>query len=169
MMKRKKFLTGTIVLVLIISSCQSNNLNRLHKYKDDFYNGDYDFDVKRLPLIKPYVSLRSPVDTTFWLCDLKTRDISYTLSANGEQFYVSKKFIVIACANKCSFGGQLTDTVFYLMTLKDSLEYAFKTKNELNRKIDSLFGAEEIELKDFNSVYELYHKTGKLPWLSDDD
>jgi hypothetical protein len=167
MMKWTTFLASFIALILVISfSCKSNNH---HKYKDSFYNGDYDFDVKRLPLIRPYVSLQSPVDTSFWLCDLRTNNISYTSSANGEQFYVSKEFIVIACSNKCFFDGQLTDSVFYLMTPKDSLEYAFKTKRELNRKVDSLFGVKDVELKDFNSVYKQYHKTGKLPWLSDDD
>lgn len=168
-----KWIAGIIVFICLIiaicPSCKSNNHNRRHKYKDSFYNGDYDFDVKRMPLIKPYVSLSSSVDTSLWFCNLRTHNISYTSSANGGQFYVNKDFIAIACTKKCSFDGQLTDSVFYLLSPKDTMEFAFRTKAELTRKVDRLFGVKHIELKSFRAVYEQYHKTGKLPWLSDEE
>lgn len=112
---------------IVLASMLSTSCNYLSKEQDEFYYSKGETDLRRIPLIKPYVI--QDTYTNFWLIDYFYYDKKrpWNDRQKVDYFSIVDSAIIIGC-NNCIWDGEEHKNVYTVIIPKHHIEKTFTDK-----------------------------------------
>ena len=168
-MKPIRYITFIFVLMTMVCGC--NGSSPRFQSSDPFYRSSGGRDFLRIPLIKPYDTIKGD-EKYGWTIDLKvspSKEATYYISIKDvKKIAIEKGMILVYTPYKEESAEGLGEKVLYWFVLfpERNTEKGFDNENEFQKYIQDN-GLQKPTWLDPNMVFQQFDKTSCLDWIPD--
>ena len=150
---------SVLILGICLAACNSDCSER-----NEFYKSKGDFDLRRIPLIRPYVIVDTRTD--YWLVDYFYFDKNkpWNNRQRVDRFTIVDSVIVIEC-NDCVYDGEEEKGVYTVVIPKNKFEKTFTNRKDYQ----GFLIKNNIKPKEMyrpTDTYLSWEKGAHLPWAA---
>lgn len=143
-------------------ACNQQNKNRRHA--DKFYTEKSDWDVIRIPLVKPYeaLNLSSDQDWSVQLADMADPS-GGPISVPGTKHINVIDSVILIHSRKTILDGEWVNEAWFVFIPKNQIFRGFKTHREYLNYTSSI-KIKDPKLYDANEIMQYFNKKDTVDW-----
>jgi len=151
--------TSTVILMTLALSCR--HVHKKNPVSDLFYTNTGGFDLKRVPLIKPYEAIK--VSDNEWQIQLFTTRLLSTVIHFANEVDLVDSAILIHVKGETIIKENIYNEGWFIVIPKLNLEEGFNIKGDFDEYLSKLH-LKDYKFKLTDSVYAQFVRDGYVKW-----